>query len=209
MFKSQPDSGQSGIIFSQDPSQQQKVASMVENLELAKLTSLRIVHYVHAFGCIIESKEHGWKVVFSGDSRPCPQLVEVSMNATLLIHEATFNDRMISEAENLDYNDTTTLRLSDQEEEKEKKRKKGDNKSRSEIRTKQYEETKLLNFYNQFGIRFQNIATNDALIISKINALASKGWELAFVSGSAEAMSGYDDPNGIIYTRYIFKREKK
>jgi hypothetical protein len=47
------------------------------------------------------------------------------------------------------------------------------------------------------------------LIISKINALASKGWELAFVTGSAEAMSGYDDPNGIIYTRYIFKREKK
>ena len=117
--------------------------------------------------------------------------------------------RMISEAENLDYNETTTLRLADQEEEKEKKRKKGDNKSRSEIRTKQYEETKLLNFYNQIGIRFQNIATNDALIISKINDLASKGWELAFVSGSAEAMSGYDDPNGIIYTRYIFKREKK
>ena len=117
--------------------------------------------------------------------------------------------RMISEAENLDYNETTTLRLADQEEEKEKKRKKGDNKSRSEIRTKQYEETKLLNFYNQLGIRFQNIATNDALIISKINDLASKGWELAFVSGSAEAMSGYDDPNGIIYTRYIFKREKK
>ena len=82
-------------------------------------------------------------------------------------------------------------------------------KSRSEIRTKQYEETKLLNFYNQFGIRFQNIATNDALIISKINALATMGWELAFVSGSAEAMSGYDDPNGIIYTGYIFKREKK
>tara|TARA_X000000950_G_scaffold263150_1_gene335117 strand:- start:319 stop:588 length:270 start_codon:yes stop_codon:yes gene_type:complete len=52
--------------------------------------------------------------------------------------------RMISEAENLDYNETTTLRFADQEEEKEKKRKKGDNKSRSEIRTKQYEETKLL-----------------------------------------------------------------
>jgi hypothetical protein len=32
--------------------------------------------------------------------------------------------RMISEAEDLDYNDTTTLRLSDQEEEKEKKKKK-------------------------------------------------------------------------------------
>ena len=117
--------------------------------------------------------------------------------------------RMLSEAEGLDYKETTTSRLADQEEEKEKKKKKGDNKSRSEIRTKQYEETKLLNYYNQFGIRFQNIATNDALIISKINELASKGWELAFVSGSTESYSSNDDPTGNIFTRYIFKREIK
>ncbi len=116
--------------------------------------------------------------------------------------------RMIAEAEGVNFRETTTLRLADQEEEKQQKKKKGENLDRSEIRTKQYEETLLLNFYNQFGIRFQNIATNDAIITSKINDLASQGWELAFVSGSAEAMSGYDDPNGIIYTRYIFKRKK-
>ena len=115
--------------------------------------------------------------------------------------------RMIAEAEGVNFRETTTLRLADQEEEKQQKKKKGENLDRSEIRTKQYEETLLLNFYNQFGIRFQNIATNDAIITSKINDLASQGWELAFVSGSAEAMSGYDDPNGIIYTRYVSKSE--
>ena len=37
------------------------------------------------------------------------------------------------------------------------------NKSkRSAIRVKNFEETKLLNFYNIAGIRFQNIAANDA-----------------------------------------------
>ena len=44
------------------------------------------------------------------------------------------------------------------------------NKSdRKEMRVKGFDETKLLNFYNIGGIRFQNIATNDALVTSKIN----------------------------------------
>ncbi len=116
--------------------------------------------------------------------------------------------RMISEADGIDYREATTIRMDDNEEEKKEKKKKK-NADREEMRTKQYEETKLLNFYNQFGIRFQNIATNDAIIISKINALASEGWELDFVSASTEAMSGYDDPNGIVFTRYIFKRLKQ
>jgi len=72
--------------------------------------------------------------------------------------------RMISEAEGINYKETTTIRMDDNEEEKKEKKKKK-NADRSEMRTKQYEETKLLNFYNQFGIRFQNIATNDAIII--------------------------------------------
>lgn len=38
------------------------------------------------------------QVVFSGDSRPCPQLVEAARGATLLIHEATFEDELMEEA---------------------------------------------------------------------------------------------------------------
>ncbi len=48
------------------------------------------------------------------------------------------------------------------------------NKSdREEIRVKNFEETKLLNFYNLGGIRFQNIAANDAIITSMINTMIS------------------------------------
>lgn len=83
------------------------------------------------------------------------------------------------------------------------------NKSkRSDIRVKDFEETKLLNFYNIGGIRFQNIAANDAVISSKINSMIEEGWELAFVTSAVESDSGKDDGQGIFITRYIFKRNK-
>lgn len=81
--------------------------------------------------------------------------------------------------------------------------------SRSEIRVKDFDETKLLNFYNIGGIRFQNIAANDAVISSKINAMIEQGWELAFVTSAVESDAGKDDGQGIFITRYIFKRNKQ
>ncbi len=80
------------------------------------------------------------------------------------------------------------------------------NKSkRGEIRVKNFEETKLLNFFNIGGIRFQNIAANDALLTSMINDMVANGWELAFVTSAVES-AGKGDANGIFITRYIFKR---
>ena len=82
------------------------------------------------------------------------------------------------------------------------------NKSKREgIRVKDFEETKLLNFYNVAGIRFQNIAANDALISSKLTMMLSEGWDLVFVTSAVESDSGKDDGNGIFITRYIFKRK--
>lgn len=84
------------------------------------------------------------------------------------------------------------------------------NKSkRKDIRVKDFEETKLLNFFNLGGIRFQNIASNDALIESKINAMLYEGWDLAFVASAVESDGGETDGQGIFITRYIFKREVK
>jgi hypothetical protein len=81
------------------------------------------------------------------------------------------------------------------------------NKSnRGDIRVKDYDETKLLNFYNVAGIRFQNIAANDALITSKINTMIEEGWELAFVNSAVESKGDKTDKQGIFITRYIFKR---
>ena len=85
----------------------------------------------------------------------------------------------------------------------------GRNKSkRGDIRVKDFEETKLLNFFNLGGIRFQNIAANDAVITSKVNTMIEEGWELAFVTSAVESDSGKGDGNGIFITRFIFKRNK-
>ena len=73
---------------------------------------------------------------------------------------------------------------------------------------KNFDETKLLNFYNLGGIRFKNIAANDAMITSKINSMSEEGWELMFVTSGVESKGDKSDNNGIFITRYIFKRSK-
>jgi hypothetical protein len=84
------------------------------------------------------------------------------------------------------------------------------NKSkRSEIRVKDFEETKLLNFFNIGGIRFQNIASNDAVVTSKLNSMSEAGWELTFVNSGVESYGGQGDDNGIFVTRYLFRRPKQ
>ena len=67
--------------------------------------------------------------------------------------------RIISANEDKDYKDYTSTQT-----ENDNTRNKSD---RGEIRVKNFDETKLLNFYNIGGIRFQNIAANDAVITSK------------------------------------------
>jgi hypothetical protein len=82
------------------------------------------------------------------------------------------------------------------------------NKSkRKAIRVKDFEETKLLNFYNIAGIRFQNIASNDAIIASKLTTMLAEGWDLIFVTSAVESDAGEKDEQGIFITRYIFKRK--
>ena len=83
------------------------------------------------------------------------------------------------------------------------------NKSnRKDLRVKGFDETKMLNYYNVGGIRFQIIATNDAIITSKINTMVAEGWELAFVVSGVESEGGKGDGQGIYITRFIFKRNK-
>ena len=111
--------------------------------------------------------------------------------------------RLISAEEDKDYKEFTSVRTDD-------KSKDGRNKSdRDEIRVRNFEETQLLNFYNLGGIRFQNIAANDAVISSKINDMVSNGWELTFVNTGVECDAGREDGSGIFITRYIFKRLKE
>ncbi len=106
--------------------------------------------------------------------------------------------RMVSSNEDRDYKEFTSEQTED-----DNSRNKSD---RGDIRVKNFEETKLLNFYNLGGIRFQNIVANDAVITSKINTMVAEGWDLAFVTSAVESDSGTNDGQGIFITRYIFKR---
>lgn len=106
--------------------------------------------------------------------------------------------RLINGLETKNYKDYTTVRS-----EEDNSRNKSD---RSEIRVKNFEETKLLNFYNIGGIRFQNIAANDALIDSKVNDMLSQGWEIVNVVAGVESKGSKDDSEGIFITRFYFKR---
>ncbi|KAF2323449.1 hypothetical protein GH714_035500 [Hevea brasiliensis] len=74
---------------------------------LEALISFPVVHCPQAFGIVLKAAERinsigkmipGWKIVYSGDTRPCPELVEASNGATVLIHEATFEDDLVEEA---------------------------------------------------------------------------------------------------------------
>ncbi|NND15206.1 MAG: hypothetical protein HKN89_02635 [Eudoraea sp.] len=105
--------------------------------------------------------------------------------------------RIVNALEEKDYKEYTSVQT-----EEDKTRNKSD---RGEIRVKNFEETKLLNFFNIGGIRFQNIAANDALLSSMINSHIAEGWELAFVTSAVES-AGKGDGNGIFITRYIFKK---
>ncbi len=106
--------------------------------------------------------------------------------------------RIINALEDKDYREYTSVQTEDDNTRNKSKR--------GNIRVKNFEETKLLNFYNIGGIRFQNIAANDALLTSMINDMVANGWELAFVTSAVESDGGEEDGQGIFITRYIFKK---
>jgi hypothetical protein len=107
--------------------------------------------------------------------------------------------RLIENGTEMDISNFTTERT-DGKKSKMKKVK------RSDAKVDNFKESKLLNFYSMVGINFQNVASNDALIASKMNQLAEEGWELAFVTSGVESDSGEGDGKGIFITRMIFKK---
>ena len=108
--------------------------------------------------------------------------------------------RMIVANDTKDFKEFTVTRTGDKETDQKNK------SDRGEIRVKGYDETKLLNFFNVGGIRFQNIAANDAIVTSKLNDMVANGWELFNVSTGVESVGSKDDKKGIYVTRYLFKK---
>lgn len=107
--------------------------------------------------------------------------------------------RLIEHQQGMDISEFTTERFDG------KKSGQSDVK-RKDAKIDKFSESKLLNFYSGVGINFQNIASNDALITSKINEMLKAGWSLTFVTSGVEGVGGKDDKNGIFITRLFFSK---
>lgn len=77
-----------------------KFKGVIQEAGLKALISFPVLHCPQAFGVALKAEERtnsvgkvipGWKIVYSGDTRPCPELVEASRGATVLIHEASLS----------------------------------------------------------------------------------------------------------------------
>jgi hypothetical protein len=126
------------------------------------------------------------------------QQYKVITSVESIVPNGLGRSRIVNALEDKDYREYTSVQT--EEDNTRNKSKRG------EIRVKNFEETKLLNFYNLGGIRFQNIAANDALITSMINDMIANGWSLEFVTSAVESEGGKGDGQGIFITRYIFKK---
>jgi hypothetical protein len=104
--------------------------------------------------------------------------------------------RIVEHQQDSDHKAHTTERV-DGKKSKEKKSK------RADAKIGEFSETKLLNFYSGVGINFQNIASNDSLITSKINHMIEAGWKLTYVSSAVESNAGKGDGKGIFNYEYF------
>jgi ribonuclease Z len=69
----------------------------LSHIGVKSISACSVVHCPLAFGLSLEH-DSGWKVTYSGDTRPCQSLVDLGRNSTVLIHEATFDDDLRAEA---------------------------------------------------------------------------------------------------------------
>lgn len=77
-----------------------KLKKVLGEAGLEVLISFPVIHCPQAFGIALRSADRlnhagkivpGWKIVYSGDTRPCPELIKASHGATVLIHEVITN----------------------------------------------------------------------------------------------------------------------
>jgi len=74
-----------------------RIRAALSGSDVDQIIAVQVNHCAHAYGAKIVGKR-GWSMVYSGDTRPCPSLVAAARDATLLVHEATFENGMEDEA---------------------------------------------------------------------------------------------------------------
>lgn len=73
------------------------VENIINKMGIDTIQNIRVEHCNHAFGICITFQDK-FKVVYSGDTRPSLDLIHIGKDASILIHEATFDDLMSEEA---------------------------------------------------------------------------------------------------------------
>ncbi|KAL5019028.1 hypothetical protein ScPMuIL_004750 [Solemya velum] len=71
--------------------------TVLQQLKLKEFRPVEVDHVPNSFGIALTHND-GWKLVYSGDTRPCQRLVQAGSGCDLLIHEATMEDDLIEEA---------------------------------------------------------------------------------------------------------------
>ena len=69
----------------------------MKDLNFVELVTAKVIHCFDAYGICLKHCS-GWKIVYSGDTRPCIELIEKGQDATILIHEATLENELQEEA---------------------------------------------------------------------------------------------------------------
>ncbi|KTW31767.1 uncharacterized protein T551_01028 [Pneumocystis jirovecii RU7] len=73
------------------------INDLLKDLSLLSFSTVSAIHCPWSFSMQITHKD-GWKVAYSGDTRPNENFIKLGMNSTLLIHEATLDDDKLQEA---------------------------------------------------------------------------------------------------------------
>lgn len=74
-----------------------KYKSMYKTLNVQAVKTTYVKHCAHSFGISV-TLNNGKKIVYSGDTMPCENLVKLGQDCDLLIHEATMEDDLAKEA---------------------------------------------------------------------------------------------------------------
>ncbi|KAJ1767110.1 hypothetical protein LPJ74_005539 [Coemansia sp. RSA 1843] len=84
-----------------DPETIKATDALKASLGLTEISTCFVIHCPWAYGLSITHK-NGWRVVYSGDTRPCTNLVTLGRAGdrppTVLLHEATHTDDLIKDA---------------------------------------------------------------------------------------------------------------
>ena len=75
----------------------QKCNALWEALHVRSMHAVPVHHCSDSYGMVLRHGD-GWSLAYSGDTRPCTAFIEAAKDVTLMIHEATFDPSLSSEA---------------------------------------------------------------------------------------------------------------